>query len=380
MRNETPVRRVAAEPPGLYVHVPFCKTKCPYCGFYSVTDPSLAPRWIEAVVKEAAFYAEAFPPFDSLFLGGGTPGCLDARQLEALVAGLVDHLSVTKDAEVTCEVNPDDVTRETMPFLRSLGVNRLSIGVQSFDDRELTFLGRRHSARQARSAVEYGREAGFENISLDLIYGFPGHDVAAWRRTLEAALALEPTHLSCYQMTFEAGTPFDKLRRDGALKPVDEEEERRLFLSTARVLDGSRYQQYEVSNFARFKRLRCRHNMKYWNHTPYLGLGPAAHSFLGGRRWWNVRSVEGYCSMIAEGRRPVDGSEDLTMEQMHLERLFLGLRTKAGVSLDAVSSDPSFSRSVDRLVGQGLVKVRNNAIVPTRKGLLFADRLPLLLS
>ena len=380
MRNDVPVRRKAAEPPGLYIHIPFCKTKCSYCGFYSVTDLSLVPRWIEAIRQETAIYGGIFPAFDSLFLGGGTPSCLEARQLEGLVEGIFGVFPFVDGAEVTCEINPDDVTNETMPLVRSLGVNRLSIGVQSFNDGELTLLKRRHSAFRALRAVEYGRAAGLTNISLDLIYGFPGHNVAAWRQTLETALSLEPTHLSCYQMTFEAGTPLEGLRRDGILKPIDEDEERNLFLFTSRFLEGHRFQHYEVSNFARIKRFRCRHNMKYWNHTPYLGLGPGAHSFLDGRRWWNVRSVERYCSMIEEGRRPVEASEDLTAEQVHLERLFLGLRTKDGVPLDAAPSDPTFLRSLDGLVGQGLVKIRNNAIVPTRKGLLFADRLPLMLS
>ena len=167
--------------------------------------------------RKTDFYAEAFSAFDSLFLGGGTPSCLKPRQLEALMTSLVGRLPVAGGAEVTCEINPDDVTGETMPLLRSLGVNRLSIGVQSFDDGELAFLKRRHSARQARNAVEQGRAAGFTNISLDLIYGFPGHDVAAWRRTLEAALSLGPMHLSCYQMAFEAGTPFEEWRREGVV-------------------------------------------------------------------------------------------------------------------------------------------------------------------
>jgi oxygen-independent coproporphyrinogen III oxidase len=380
MRSDAPGRRQPAGTPGLYIHVPFCKTKCPYCGFYSITDLSLVPRWMGALAKEMERYTEEFTAFDSVFLGGGTPSCLEPCHLEALLGSLFTRFPISGDAEVTCEINPDDVDRETMPLLKSLGVNRVSIGVQSFSDEELAFLKRRHSALQARKAVEYSRTAGFTNISLDLIFGFPGHEVTAWQRTLETALFLEPSHLSCYQMTFEEHTPFEGLHRDGVLKPIDEDEERRLFLFTSRFLETHRFQHYEVSNFARFKRFRCRHNMKYWNHTPYLGLGPGAHSFLNGRRWWNVRSVERYCALLEEGGAPVDGSETLSPEQVQLETLFLGLRTKAGIPLDSAGAGPGFSQSLENLEREGFIRIRDNTIIPTRKGFLFADRLPFLLS
>jgi putative oxygen-independent coproporphyrinogen III oxidase len=375
MRNKD-----APAPAGLYVHVPFCKTKCPYCDFYSTTDLSLIPAWLQALEREIESYRDTFASFDSLFLGGGTPSCLGPRHMERLLETVRGNFSLAPDTEVTCEANPDDVSAGVPAFWRSLGINRLSIGVQSFHDDELSFLQRRHTADTARRAIELAQRTGFENIGLDLMYGFPGHSVTRWQDTLKTALSFSPTHLSCYQTTISADTPFGLLLREGKLVKIESEEERRFFLFTARFLTKTRFIHYEISNFARYRRLRCRHNMKYWDHTPYLGLGPSAHSFLGGKRWWNLSSVVEYCAALQKGGLPTAGSEDLSPEQLDLENLFLGLRTMDGVILESGAGASIDLQSLSRLRQQGLVRVRNGRVLPTRKGFLFADSLPLLLN
>jgi putative oxygen-independent coproporphyrinogen III oxidase len=369
------------ELPGLYVHVPFCKTKCPYCGFYSITDLSLMDRWVEAVTRETSLYKNRFSRFDSLYFGGGTPTLLKERHLGAILESLRSCFIFSPDAEVTIEANPDDVTDQGLKFLKSLGINRLSFGVQSFDDKELSFLKRRHTALQAEQALEGARSCGFMNVGIDLMYGLPGQTENRWRETLEHALTFEPAHLSCYQLTVEEGTQFGKMRDEGRLSWAGEDAEKRFFLLTSKFLRDRGFIHYEVSNFARDRDHISRHNSKYWHHAPYLGLGPAAHSFREGVRWWNFKSVSSYCERLAKGKRPVEGSEKLTEEQLRLERLLLGFRTARGVSLcDAIHANGSSLKLLTRLQRSRDLKIQDDRVIPSPKGFLVADRLPLLFS
>lgn len=366
------------ELPGLYIHVPFCKTKCPYCDFASTTDLSLIPRWLDAVDREMALYRDTFSSFDTVFLGGGTPSMLGADGIEKLILSLRNHCELLPDTEFTCEVNPDDVTVGLLKVLLSCGVNRLSIGIQSFDDTELAFLGRRHSAKGAEDAVRQARAAGFSNIGIDFIYGLPGQSTKNWLATLEKTLSLNPSHLSCYQLTIAGDTPFGTLTALGELTPVCEDAERSFFIITSRYLTRHSFIHYEVSNFSPSETLFCRHNMKYWRHAPYLGIGPSAHSFDGGNRWWNKKSVPDYCAALEAGEKPVESMETLTVDQIDLERLMVGFRTRDGVSVDELSKSVS-KDALRRLCDTGYVKVTDGRIRPTRKGLLMADRLPLML-
>lgn len=365
--------------PGLYIHVPFCSTKCSYCDFYSITDHFLITDWLEALTGEVGLSRDLFPVFDSVYLGGGTPTVLGEGDLGTLLEKIHASFSITGDAEITVEANPDDLSPEKARSLRSLGFNRLSLGVQSFDDPELAFLFRRHSSPDAVRACEAGRSAGFTNIGLDLMYGLPGQTLEGWQKTLETALSLEPDHLSCYQLTLAEGTPLWRRLREESIPPIGEEEERRFFLTTSRFLTDKGFIHYEVSNYSKTMALRCRHNMKYWNHTPYLGLGPSAHSFDGSRRWWNVKSVEGYCRLLASGASPAEGSEILTETERSFEDLILGFRTMEGVSR-ALADGTRASALVESLEKEGFVKTKGDRIVPTTKGFLVADRLPLLFS
>ena len=364
--------------PGLYVHIPFCKTKCPYCDFYSITDLSLIDSWLEAFQKEIALYKGEFSAFDSLYLGGGTPSLLNNRQMETLMNTLLTNFAFAHNTEITIEVNPDDVTADKLAFLRFLGMNRISIGVQSFNDEELLFLKRRHSASVAEKTIDLVRSSGFKNYGIDLMYGLPDQTEDTWTKTLEYALTFEPTHLSCYQFTLEERTPYGQLKAEGKLCLAGECEEKKFFLLTSSYLKSKSFIHYEISNFARTQKYESRHNKKYWQHIPCLGLGPAAHSFKDGNRWWNFKSVEKYCEVIARGEKPIDGFETLLPEQLRLERLFLGFRTKRGVALSDVSGKPSLDEALLRLKRSRLVTIRNNRIIPTQRGYLIADHLPLM--
>lgn len=371
--------------PGLYVHVPFCQSKCPYCDFYSVTSLDLISAYLEALEREALFYKDSFASFDTLFLGGGTPSLLDTPQLTALLAGLGRNFHFAPDAEITLEANPDDITAEKLALWRDRGVNRLSLGVQSLNEGELRFLGRRHTARQARGALTLAREAGFANLGVDLIYGLPGQRPETWVQTLEAVLKFHPEHLSCYQLTLGEDTPLGRRAARGELTPLGEEAERDFFLRIAQFLTGRGYIHYEVSNFARERPQAgslchnyCRHNLKYWRHVPYLGLGPGAHSFDGRRRWWNFPSVEEYCSLLNGGAGAVAGAETLTPAQLRLEALCLGFRTREGVSLELLGREPRRQAVLAALERNGLVRLTADRAVPTLQGLVVADRLPLM--
>ena len=363
---------------GLYIHIPFCKTKCPYCDFYSETSTSLIPELLRAVKKEALLYRDQFSSFDTLYLGGGTPTVLDETELTSLIEYLFKTFCFAPDAEITIEANPNDITREKLSVLRTLGVNRVSLGVQSFDEQDVAFLRRRHTVEESVAALALIRASGFTSTGIDLIYGIPGQTMAAWRATLQQAVSFQPEHISCYQLTVAAGTAFQEMKERGQLRLPEEEESETLFLTTARFLEENGYLHYEISNFARGEENRSRHNQKYWQHVPYLGLGPSAHSFQDGKRWWNVRSIKKYCASLEEGRAPVEGSEQLSAEQFALESLYLGLRTRDGIDLARVRSSHITDTVLPQLLKDDYVKITGTRVVPTKKGFLVADQLPLL--
>ena len=362
--------------PGLYIHVPFCRTKCPYCAFYSIPSPSLIPIWLDGLKKEVLLYKGQFDPFDSLYVGGGTPTFLDNRTLISLIDHLLINFNFAPDTEITVEANPSDLTDEKTGTLRDLGVNRVNVGVQSFDDRVLSFLGRRHRIEEINGALNRLRRFGFKNVGIDLIYGFREQGLKGWINTLNYALSFQPEHISCYQLTFEKKTVFGKRWDKGQIEPLMESEEAAYFLTASQHLEDNGYIHYEISNFAKNNLCRSRHNQKYWQHIPYLGLGPSAHSFHGKKRWWNIRSIKKYCTVVEKGRPPVEGSENLTEEQLGIESLALGLRTSAGVDLGTVSHNPQSDAAISKLQASGFVKLIDGKIIPTRKGFLVADQLP----
>lgn len=360
----------SAQPPwGLYVHVPFCRTKCRYCTFFSITHQDLVSPYVDAVLVELK--AAGAHPFATLYFGGGTPSCLPLPELERLVAGVREASGAPPGAEVTVELNPDDATASLMSLLVSWGINRVSIGVQSLWDDELAFLGRRHTAQQAAEAIVRAREAGLGNVNVDLIYGFRGHRRSRWEATLERVCAWRPEHVSCYQLTLEEGSP---LARAG-VGAASEAKEAAFFLVAHQVLTAHGYEHYEVSNYA-LPGYACRHNVGYWARMPSVGLGPSAHSFDGARRWWNVSSVAEYVRRVGAGICPAEGGETLGEEEHLLETLMLGCRTRLGIPWSTIRQLPRGEEVASRLVAMGLVEARDR-LVPTVRGMLLADRIPL---
>ncbi|OQY50465.1 MAG: coproporphyrinogen III oxidase [Desulfobacteraceae bacterium 4572_87] len=363
--------------PGLYVHIPFCRSKCPYCGFYSIPSSIPVAGWLDGLKQEILHYKDRFSRFDTLYLGGGTPTFLSTGVLKDVMGCLFDHFQFTSDAEMTIEANPGDINPGKANALKKLGFNRINLGVQSFNDSILKFLGRRHSAENAEKAIANLRSAGFLNIGLDLIYGMKAYGMKAWMNTLQRALAFQPEHLSCYQLTLEKGTIFDRRSHDGNRITLPEKTAAAHFLSTSAFLESKGFDHYEVSNFARGESFESHHNRKYWQHVPYLGLGPSAHSFDGKKRWWNIRSIKKYGATLQNGRLPIDGSEILTKEQLHLEALALGFRTRRGVDLESLTRIPSWEKVLLMLRKKGLLKMDHGRAVPTRRGYLLADSMPL---
>jgi oxygen-independent coproporphyrinogen-3 oxidase len=369
---------------GLYVHIPFCLSKCGYCSFHSIQSIHLIPEFVKTVVREMAFYKNIFKSFDTIYLGGGTPSLLCIEQLETIFNAINKTFKIDHPAEITIEVNPGDVTLEYFQALRLLGVNRLNIGAQSFDDNILRFLGRRHNSAYTVAAITDSRKAGFDNIGIDLIYGVHGQKIPLWKKTIQKALSHAPEHISCYQLSLETGTPlYDEYKRLDINLPA-EKEQLRFFQVTAGELEKAGYVHYEVSNFARRDQFKSRHNQKYWKHAPYLGLGPAAHSFFDNKRWWNKTAVKTYLDTVAHGKMPVENTEILSVEQLQLEALFLGLRTKTGIDLKfyetKYGSDLLTNRKtiVDELIKNKLLELKNGFLRPTLAGMAVADSLALI--
>jgi len=366
---------------GLYIHIPFCLSKCPYCDFYSSISLSPLPHFLDALFKEMAMVRNDFNSFDTVYIGGGTPSLLTPQQLENILVKIRQNFNLIGNTEITIETNPADLNQSSLESMREIGINRVNIGVQSFDQEVLGFLGRRHSVQQAILAIEASRKAGFHNIGLDLIYGTPGQTIESWSNTLEQAVAFAPEHLSCYQLTLEATTPLGKKLQAGEFSIPGEELQYEFFMRTSQFLQEAGYIHYEVSNFKKGTDLASRHNQKYWDHSPYLGLGPAAHSFQSIRRWWNHRSVDQYIATVNAGDLPVEETEILTMEQLRLEALYLGLRTKRGINFEDFKNRYQYDlftekkKVLGKLQEEGFIRVQDGNLCPTPTGLAVADSL-----
>jgi len=371
--------------PGLYLHIPFCSAICPYCDFAVLTGgPERRRRFADHLISEISLWSpdrSAFNSIDTIYFGGGTPSALAPEDIARILAAARGNLSIQDGAWVSFEANPEDVNAQSVRAWRELGVRFLSLGIQSFDAEALKFLGRRHTPEEAARSVETARAAGFDTISIDLIYGLPGQPFEVWQRTLEQAVALRPDHISCYQLTFHEGTPFGFRLAKGQMSELPEEAQGDIFLFTHEFLRDHGYPAYEVSNFARSPEHRSRHNQKYWHHVPYLGLGPSAHSFSGTRRWWNERKLGPYEKRIEAGERPIEESEELTREDLALEALMLGLRTADGIDLDAfqkrygVDLRKQNEPLIERLVREGLLRIEGELLIPTLEGLAVTDSL-----
>ena len=320
----------------LYIHFPFCKHKCIYCDFYSITLLRSKKQFILSLLKEIQFY-HSNPPFDfnsfsTLYFGGGTPSLLTPDEFYLILKTIRTFFKLTPDVEISIEANPGTVLEQHLLAYRKAGINRMTIGVQSFNDNELKILTRIHSAKQAIKAIQSARQAGIDNIGIDLIFGIPGQSPASWRQNLEQAVDIRPRHISMYGLTYEPGTPLTKAVEKGELLKCDEELERDMYLTGIEFLENAGYEQYEISNFA-LPGDRSQHNQKYWDGSCYIGLGPSAHSYDGAHRWWNVADVNSYCDKLTKGHLPVEKKEILTKNHKLEELVLLGLRRVQGINL-----------------------------------------------
>jgi len=324
--------------PGIYIHIPFCERKCGYCDFYSVVPHrnfnSLRRRLVRATSEEFALRRKHWlrsVKISTLYVGGGTPSLLSPDELAEMISALASHFDLSLLQEFTVEMNPGTVDREKLAAYRNLGINRLSIGVQAFQNRLLHRLQRIHTVEQATEVVQLARKTGFDNVNIDLIFGIPGQTREDWQESLNRVLALAPEHLSVYNLTYEEGTPFSYLLRSGTLAPMDEELEEELYLQAHELLTSAGYRHYEISNYALPGR-ECQHNLNYWNNGVYLGFGPSAHSYDGQQRWWNAPNLQKYFEALEQHQLPPGGSEHLSPEARLEEWLLLRMRQSSGIS------------------------------------------------
>jgi oxygen-independent coproporphyrinogen-3 oxidase len=360
----------------VYIHVPFCARKCRYCSFYSIPyDSGTAEVWSRTVLEELNLYALQ-PPIQTLYFGGGSPSVLPARQLRSFLCRLLKEIGTVE--EFTVEINPAQADHDFFSVCRDSGVNRISIGAQSFHPDELSFLGRLHRPEDIESCVKTAKQFGFDNIGLDLIFGIPGSSLKSWEESLSKALSLDIAHLSAYSLTYEQGTPLFQDLQDGKIVPLDEETDRRMYEITIDTLAAAGFEHYEISNFAR-PGFSCRHNLRYWDNRPWIGLGPSAASWFSGRRTQNVADLNRYIQSIQNSRFAFE--EVLTPSPMETacETAVLNLRKTAGINpklfLQQTGYDPLvlFAGPIQNYVSLGLMVCTPESIRLTRPGFAVAD-------
>lgn len=363
---------------GIYIHIPFCRSRCTYCGFYSTTGLDLRQRYVDAVCRELSIRGTEVC---TIYLGGGTPSQLTIQQLRQIFDALYIYNKVEKDTEVTIEVNPDDITEEYAKALTTLPVNRISMGIQTFDDQRLHFLRRRHTSDQAVNAVKTLRHAGFQNISIDLMYGFPDETLEEWMSNLSQAIALNVEHISTYCLMIEEDTPLYQQFQQGHIVEPDEELERQMYEVLIDQLQTAGYEHYEISNFARTG-YRSRHNSSYWTGIPYIGIGAAAHSYDLKSRSWNVADIHQYIEGMERGERIYE-EEVLDDDTRYNDTITVALRTKEGINLSQLTKEyhDYLIKNARRYIDDGLLELKDvgdsSSQTPhlrlTRRGLFVSD-------
>jgi oxygen-independent coproporphyrinogen-3 oxidase len=367
--------------PGLYLHIPFCKQACHYCNFHFSTTLRSKSAMVEAILTELELQRDYLggEPLSSIYFGGGTPSLLDVKEIEAIFKQIFRVHTVLPDAEITLEANPDDLTPEKLhDFKNYTPINRLSIGIQSFADVDLKWMNRAHNARHARACLDDALSFGFQDLSIDLIYGAPSTPNEQWAENLRIAFEYEAPHLSCYCLTVEEGTALGAFVRKGQQPPVDEERAAWQFEYLVQATGQQGYEHYEISNFAKPGRY-ARHNSSYWNGEPYLGVGPSAHAFNGYSRQWNIANNAEYIKSIAQGLAPFE-MEILTQEQRYNEYVMTTLRTMWGIEETRIQTFGSpftehFYRAVEPMLAAGQIEKTDNQYKLTAGGKLLADRL-----
>ena len=364
---------------GIYIHIPFCKRRCIYCDFYSTTESEQKPTYVHALCQELDLrkdYLEG-EEIETIYLGGGTPSQLSHEELEAIFLTIYNIYKVKEDAEITLEANPDDLTPEYVSMLRTLPINRISMGIQTFQEETLKRLHRRHTAQQAIEAFRRCREAGFHNISIDLMYGLPGETLDTWKEDLRQAISLHPEHISAYHLIYEEGTVLWKLREEQQVEEADEDLSLTFFKTLIDELTRAGYQHYEISNFC-LPELHSRHNSSYWTGKKYLGCGPSAHSFNGHSRLWNVASLRSYIEGIEQGQ-PDYEIEELDLHTRYNDYVITSIRTCWGMSLSHLRTTYGEElyryclRMAESHLRQGVLEIREDVLRLTPSGIFISD-------
>ncbi|MDD4922696.1 MAG: radical SAM family heme chaperone HemW [Bacteroidales bacterium] len=367
--------------PGLYIHIPFCKSKCFYCDFFSVSQWNRKKELLEALMleikTESSFLGVARPALRTIYFGGGTPSMLDKEDFENLFFTIEAHYDISHCEEITLEANPDDLSPDYIRMLRGLPFNRISIGVQSFQDNELRAINRRHSAMQASEAIKNCRKLGFDNISLDLMYGLPGQTMESFEASIEVAVKLPVTHISSYALSWEEGSVLFEKREQGLLVQTEDEILETCYFKLIERLKAAKFVQYELSNFA-LPGFESRHNSSYWKGTPYLGVGPGAHSYSGSVRRMNVRSIEKYIHGIEEGM-PCREAENLDADTRYNDMIITRLRTLEGLSLSELGhlfgqeKLDYCLKNAAKSIGNGFLAIKDDRLRLQKKGFFIAD-------
>ena len=359
----------------LYLHIPFCARKCVYCDFFSVPyNEALALRYVDALVREIALRKDDAGELKTIYMGGGTPTTLPVISLVRLFKAIRDTFTPAAGAEVTIEANPGTLDREKVRALAGMGVNRLSLGVQSFDDNVLKLLGRVHTFEDVLRAVAHVRDSPVQNFSIDLIYGVPGQTLRDWEKTVLTAIELFPHHISAYELTPEKGTPLFARIEKGELSKPGEDSIIEMYDSALESFEAAGYHQYEISNLA-IPGYECRHNLNYWNRGEYIGVGAGAHGFIGDKRMRNTLSLERYIGDVRSGNLPVEESTEISCEDAVKEFIFLGLRKTEGLDIKMFREelDIGIAEASKELIAEGLLKTDGARVKLTRKGLFVSN-------
>jgi oxygen-independent coproporphyrinogen-3 oxidase len=364
---------------GIYIHIPFCKKRCHYCDFYKSVDLLQVDSFLAALSQEIFLRKDYLNEriISTIYFGGGTPSILSAKQLCEILNLIRTTYTVLPEAEITMEANPDDLSAEYLKEIKSIGINRLSIGIQSFSDKDLIFMGRRHSAMQAIEAVKMSQSVGFENISIDLIYGIPGMSLQQWKENLQQAFQLKVQHLSAYHLTFHKGTQFWKQLAKGVIREIEEDESIMQFEMLIEEAQKNDFVHYEISNFA-LDGFFSKHNTSYWNQTEYLGLGPSAHSYNKTTRFWNISSVKKYLQHI-DNKTIAGEFETLSINDKFNDYLLTRLRTCWGISKNQLLQQfgskyfQYFEQKIIHYKSLGFIEESNDNVYITKKGLFISD-------
>lgn len=360
---------------GIYLHIPFCKQACHYCNFHFSTSLKLQNDFLHALLKEMAIRADYLhgEEVQTIYFGGGTPSLLNEEALSAIFERLLNLFSIAANAEITFESNPDDIDAAALSMWKKQGINRLSIGIQSFFEEDLLWMNRAHTAVQAQNCVLLAKDAGFSNMSIDLIYGTPTLSDEKWQRNLALAADLGVPHLSCYALTVEPGTALDVMTRKKKVQEISNDDQARQFLMMSDYLQSRGYEHYEISNLA-LPGMRSRHNSSYWSGAKYLGLGPSAHSFDGASRQWNVSNNAVYIKSLAEDNIPFE-KEMLSDRQRTNEYIMTSLRMMEGLDTRKLKSEfaDQVSANSEKFIQRAWMVHRDNHLILTREGKLFAD-------